>query len=93
MLDRTPADATVGHFRTKSTGREIDLTVERRDRSVVAIEVKLSGTVNDGDVRHLNWLHEQLGERVLDRIVINTGELAYRRKDGVAVIPLALLGP
>jgi len=28
-----------------------------------------------------------------DRLVITTGPVAYRRPDGVAVVPLALLGP
>ncbi|GAA1978714.1 DUF4143 domain-containing protein [Isoptericola halotolerans] len=87
------ADATIGHLRTKDTNREIDILVERADHKVVAIEVKLSGSVSDKDVRHLNWLHDQLGDRVLDRVVITTGPYAYRRQDGVAVVPLALLGP
>lgn len=87
------ADATVGHLRTKDGLHEIDLIVERADHSVVAIEVKLSGDVDDHDVRHLSWLKGHLGERLVDRIVINTGPHAYRRPDGVAVIPLALLGP
>jgi predicted AAA+ superfamily ATPase len=87
------AEASVGHLRTKSTEREIDLIVERADRSLVAIEVKLSASVNDEDVRHLMWLRGQLPDRVVDTVVITTGEHAYRRNDGVAVIPLALLGP
>ena len=86
-------DATVGHLRTKNTDREVDLVVERSDRQVVAIEVKLAATVTDHDVRHLNWLHDQLGSRLSDRVVITTGDFAFRRADGVAVIPLALLGP
>jgi hypothetical protein len=45
------------------------------------------------DVRHLNWLQQSLGERVADRVVVYAGKHAYRRKDGVAVVPLALLGP
>lgn len=85
--------ARVGHLRTKETDREIDLIVEGEDRQVVAIEIKLSQTVDDKDVRHLNWLHDQLGDRLADRVVITTGEHAFRRPDGVAVVPLALLGP
>jgi len=80
-------------LRTKSTEREIDLIVQRADRSIVAIEIKLSATVDDKDVRHLTWLRGQLPDRVVDTVVVNTGEYAYRRSDGVAVIPLALLGP
>lgn len=85
--------ATVGHLRTKSTERDIDLIVERADRSIVAIEIKLSATVDDKDVRHLTWIREQLPDRVVDTVVINSGEYAYRRSDGVAVIPFALIGP
>jgi hypothetical protein len=59
----------------------------------VAIEVKLTQAVDDGDVRHLAWLSGKLGPRLLDSVVITTGPAAYRRPDGVAVVPLALLGP
>jgi uncharacterized protein len=41
----------------------------------------------------LNWLRQQIGDRLADRIVVYTGRFAYRRSDGVAVVPLALLGP
>ncbi len=85
--------AEVGHLRTKDTTREIDLIVEGEGRQVVAIEVKLAATVDEHDVRHLNWLHERLGSRLSDRVVVTSGQNAYRRPDGVAVVPLALLGP
>ncbi|MFM8352444.1 MAG: ATP-binding protein [Actinomycetales bacterium] len=87
------AEAKVGHLRTKSTEHEIDVILERADRSLVAIEIKLSPTVDDKDVRHLLWLRGLLPDRVVDTIVVNTGDYAYRRRDGVAVIPLALIGP
>ncbi|HSN43619.1 MAG TPA: AAA family ATPase, partial [Propionibacteriaceae bacterium] len=59
----------------------------------VAIEVKLTDTIRPADVEHLNWLHQQLGDRLVDRMIIYTGRLAYRRPDGIAIVPLALLGP
>jgi len=34
-----------------------------------------------------------VGDRLVERVVIYTGKLAHRRRDGVAVVPLALLGP
>ena len=80
-------------MRTKDTAREIVVVVESESRKVVAIEVKLSETVSDRDVRHLNWLHEEIGDRLADKVVITTGKFAYRRHDGVAVVTLALLGP
>ena len=87
------AGATVGHLRTQNTAHEIDIIVETGDRSVVAIEVKLAGSASDHDVRHLNWLRDQLGDRVVDRVCLTAGPYAYRRRDGVAVVPLALLRP
>jgi predicted AAA+ superfamily ATPase len=85
--------ADVGHLRTRNGDHEIDLIVEGSGRRVVAVEVKLSGVVTDADVRHLHWLKGVVGDRVADLVVITTGPTAFRRADGVAVIPLALLGP
>lgn len=87
------AEARVLHLRTRNGDHEVDLIVERDDGKVVAIEVKLAGTVTDRDVRHLGWLRRQLGERMLDGLVLSTGPAAYRRRDGFAVVPLGLLGP
>jgi predicted AAA+ superfamily ATPase len=66
---------------------------ERADGAVVAIEVKLAATPSPGDEKHLVWLEQQLGDQVLDRVIVTTGVEAYRRSDGIAVVPLALLGP
>lgn len=87
------AEATVGHMRTRAGRQEVDLVVARADQRVVPIEVKLGAVVDDRDVRHLRWLDERLGEDMLDAVVVNTGPAAYRRPDGIAVVPAALLGP
>lgn len=85
--------ATVHHLRTQKGDREIDLVLARGDGRVLAIEVKLSASVTDNDVRHLRWLREKMGDDLLDAMVLTTGRAAYRRPDGIAVIPAALLGP
>jgi predicted AAA+ superfamily ATPase len=87
------AEARTKHLRTRGGRHEIDLIVERRDHRVVAIEVKLSRTVDDRDVRHLHWLAGQIGDDLLDAAIVTTGPDAYRREDGIAIIPAALLGP
>lgn len=87
------AEARVGHLRTHGGEHEVDLIVERGDHRVLAVEVKLARVVRDQDVRHLQWLRDQLGERALDAIVVTTGRDAYRRPDGIGVVPAALLGP
>ncbi|WP_420621917.1 ATP-binding protein [Candidatus Poriferisodalis sp.] len=84
-------EARVAHLRTRGGEREIDLILERADGRVAALEVKLSATVDDEDVRHLRWLADRLGPDLLDAAVITTGSEAYRRNDGIGVIPAALL--
>jgi predicted AAA+ superfamily ATPase len=83
----------VSHLRTKDTRREVDLIVESEEGKILGIEVKLSPLVTDDDVKHLLWLKANAKTDVIDLIVITTGDTAYRRKDGVAVVPLSLLGP
>ncbi len=87
------SEAQVKHLRTARGRQEVDVIVERPDGRVVAIEVKLARDVGAHDVRHLNWLDERLPGGVLDKLILTTGPAAYRRSDGVAVVPLALLGP
>lgn len=82
------------HLRTHAGEREIDLIVERDDGGVVALDVKLVATPQKNDYRHLSWLKDRIGDRLLDAGVITTGKHAYREPNtGFAVIPAALLGP
>ncbi len=87
------AQATVHHLRTSQGDHEVDLIVEGADRRCIAVEIKLGANVSDSDVRHLRWLQRREPERIADAIVVTTGEFAYRRQDGIAVVPAALLGP
>ena len=87
------AEADVRHLRTARGEREVDLIVEGRGGEIVALEVKLSATVDDADVRHLRWLSDELAGDFRAGAVLTTGPQAYRRQDGVFVVPLALLGP
>ena len=86
-------DASIGHLRAYAGEHEVDLIVERPDGRVIAMEVKLHASISDGDVKHLRWLGDQLRDDLLDAAVITTGKQAYRRPDGIAVVPAALLGP
>ncbi|MDE3202664.1 MAG: DUF4143 domain-containing protein [Acidobacteriota bacterium] len=85
--------AQVRHFRTRDGRHEVDLIVERDDQRVVALEVKLASSPSPASLDHLLWLKDKLGDELLDAAVITTGQHAFRRSDGIAVIPAALLGP
>ena len=86
-------EASVFHFRAQNGEREIDFIVEGPDRRVLAVECKLGAEVSDSDVKHLRWLRETSGPLFVDAVVVNTGKYAYRRTDGIAVVPASLLGP
>lgn len=85
-------EATVTHFRTARGDHEVDYLIHSNFGGAVGIEVKLSPSISDHDVKHLLWLKNLMGDDLRDMVVINTGPGAYRRDDGVAVVPLALLG-
>lgn len=85
-------NARVYHLRTRDGRREVDFIVERQDGKVLAIEAKFGAKVDEADTKHLLWLKEQLGDRLLDIAIVNTGDQAWRTSSGVAVLPLALLG-
>jgi len=87
------AGARTSHLRTRGGDHEVDAIVARPDHKVVAIEAKLSPMVRPADVAHLNWLADQVPGVVVDKVILTTGDRAFRRADGVAVVPLALLGP
>lgn len=91
---RVPAqtvEATVGHLRMRNGDHEVDLVVVRDDGRALAVEVKLANTVTD--TNHLHWLADRMGNKLRDAIVVNTGPNAYRRPDGIGVVPLGLLAP
>lgn len=87
------AEGKLHHLRTRNADHEIDFIVAGPGGRLVAIEVKLARTVEHRDVQHLQWLRRQIGDLLADAVVITAGPHAYRRTDGIAVVPAALLGP
>jgi predicted AAA+ superfamily ATPase len=87
----TVNDASLSYLKTRNGDHEVDFILQRGQRNV-AIESKMSLKIEDKDVKHLNWLRENLKDDLLDAIIVNTGPTAYRRPDGIAVVPAVLLG-
>jgi len=78
------------HFRDSQGRHEVDFIVEREDGKILPIEIKLGQTLGEPDFKQLRWLAGQLGDQVIDLVVVYSGRYAYR-KDGIALIPLAML--
>lgn len=79
------------HFRQFEGRHEVDVIVQGQNDKLVAVEIKLGQTVESKDIRHLKWLQEKLGSRVADCVLVYSGPVAFRF-EGVAVVPLDLLG-
>ncbi len=79
--------AGLGHWRTHD-GAEVDLIIERRDGTVVAIEVKAATRVTNKDLTGLRAIRDGLGDAFLAGVVLNTGPQAYRADDRIQVLPI-----
>ncbi len=90
------ADADVYHYRD-NTGLEVDAVVQRRDGDWCAFEVKLGSGQVDEAAAALRKFRDRLnldkcGEPKTLGVIVSSG-YGYRREDGVAVIPIGVLGP
>lgn len=90
-------DASVYYYRDYG-GLEVDAVVETRDGRWSAVEVKLGGAeAIDQAARALLKLSGRVSEQraasLAQLVVVTGGRYSYRRPDGVAVVPLAALGP
>ena len=87
-------DGDVFHYRDKS-GLESDLIVRLRDGRWAAIEVKLGNKQIEEAAENLLALKTRIDEKKMGKasflMVITGGQYAYRRKDGVLVVPIACL--
>ena len=98
---RVFADALDGelyHYRDKS-GLECDAVLHRRNGTYGLIEIKLGGEglIEDG-AANLKSLAERIDTTRMKApsfmmVLIGTGAYAYRRKDGVYVVPIGCLRP
>ncbi len=84
------ADVKAFHWRDRS-GREVDLLLERRDGTIVAIEHKLSEAVGADDFRHLAYLRNQLGDRFAAGAIVHAGRRTLPFGERLWAVPVAAL--
>lgn len=90
--------ADVFHYRD-NTGLEVDAIVERRDGTWMAAEVKLSPGAESVDraAASLLRLRDKIARArrsdLAGLVVVTAVGAAYRRPDGVQVVPITHLGP
>ncbi|MBI2777480.1 MAG: ATP-binding protein [Chloroflexi bacterium] len=91
-----PLGAQVLHYRD-SGDLEADMIIERPDGRWAAIEVKLGPGAIDAAAVSLRRLADRIDQErhgaPLALVVMTGWGYAYQRPDGVAVVPIGLLGP
>jgi len=87
-------DGDVFHYRDKN-GLEADMIVALRDGRWGAIEVKLGNKQIEEAAKHLLQLKEKVDADKMHEpsflMVLTGGQYAFRRKDGVFVVPIGCL--
>jgi predicted AAA+ superfamily ATPase len=78
------------HYHTQ-TGTEVDIILENREGQIVGIEIKGSESLSAEDLKGLNALQEDVGDKMIRGIIFYPGkEVVAFRKDCIA-IPLSTL--
>lgn len=75
------------HYRDRDS-REVDLVLERRDGSVIGVEVKTAASASSSDFRGLRHLRDKLGSRFKAGALLYTGENTVPFEDRLAAVPL-----
>lgn len=87
------AGASLYHYRERDGRLEVDLVLESPDGDWAAFEVKLGDHAVEAAATSLLRLAKRVTRPPSGLVVVTTGAYAYRRDDGVHVIPLGCLGP
>ncbi len=83
-------DASLHHFRTHD-GHEVDFVIERRDGTLVGIEVKSRQSVTADDFAGLKVLKDQAGPDFRRGIVLYRGREAVAFGDDMVALPIEFL--
>lgn len=89
-------DGEVYHYRDRN-GLECDAIIHLRNGKYGLVEIKLaSEDLIEQGVENLNKLNkilatDKIGEPCFKMVVVGAGEYAYRRKDGVHIVPIRCL--
>lgn len=90
-------DATLSSWRDSQTGAEVDVVLELPNGSWAAFEIKLGEVAADAAAASLLHFAGKVDTTrhgdPLALVVITGGRFAYKRPDGVTVVPITALGP
>lgn len=79
------------HLRDQGGRHEVDIIVELEAERVIGIEVKATSAPRASDAVHLSWLRDELGDRFVGGIVLNTGPYVFSLGDRILAAPISTL--
>jgi len=79
------------HLRTHAGRQEIDLIIELDGHRVLALEFKATSAPSRRDARHLEWLRDQIGARLIAGVVLHTGPAAFVLGERLLAVPLCAI--
>jgi len=79
------------HLRDEHGRHEIDIVAELGGGDLLAFEVKADAAPGRNSARHLAWLRERIGERLLRGVVFHTGPGLYELDDRIIAVPICAL--
>jgi predicted AAA+ superfamily ATPase len=85
------SEPTLFHLRTEQGRHEVDIVIEFASGKVFAIEVKASSGPGLNDIKHLQWLREELGDRFIGGAVLHSGPRTYRLAERIMAAPICSL--
>ena len=83
-------DFELFHYRDRN-GLEVDIIMEFDDGRVLALEIKASTSFNAQQFQGLAALRDDLGDRFIGGIVLNTGAEGYRYSEKLWGLPVLVL--
>lgn len=86
----TSTEFDLYHFRDRN-GLEVDLVLEFAGGRVLGIEIKSATTFRGDQFNGLRALRDELGDRFLGGVVLNTGTGSYRYADRLYGLPVSSL--
>ncbi len=85
----------LSHLRTHKGTHEIDAVIETEDGGIIAIEVKSANRHRPGDIEHIEWLSDKVGDRFKLGVVLTTGthvsNVRSDRSDRIWAAPISVL--
>ncbi|MGB4594631.1 MAG: DUF4143 domain-containing protein [Anaerolineaceae bacterium] len=92
----TEMGGEISYYRDRY-GLECDIVLHLRDGNYALIEAKLGSKEIEESAGHLKSLHGLIHKNKMKQpkflMILTAGQFAYRREDGVCVVPLACLKP